>query len=512
MPPARIWPYLLVNAVVAVWLDFSRIHEMLNPDSIIFSLASLYEWRPFFWEQDRVGMLWPLLFSWSRHPLLTLLLQTGTTTYLGLSMPVLFARVITPHRAGPAIATAASALVMACIVRDDRLQSVILDNWLVVCNFPGALTLAFAALLTLERRGGGWGRWVGRVALGWLLLLAAHWVYLGIILFLVPFVLYRGWLPGPTPAPTWRRIIFRPLFDPGVRLFLIGTVISVAAVFALMAHVWATDPSVAPTPTRELPMEHWPWVWGSMVGTLFLEPGVPAVAITLAVAAAIGLVIGVRKDRTAVGAMALRTLPVILAAAGEFAFLGTRFWVENNSYHPRYLVAVGTGVCLSVLLIGLAPVLGRWWPGRWAGVIAFALLFGACTFQFGWPGSDVPRRSVETACWGYADEIDDDVDGVAGDYPHTWPVVFHTNLLRYERGKPEVWGLSLRCGPLKHRWDGTGRTYRVAVADDGKPELREWRSDLADEYGRDYGLRRMGTEPVARHGRVAVFEFRAVEP
>lgn len=350
------------------------------------------------------------------------------------------------------------------------------------------------------------------MALGWLLLLAAHWVYLGILLFLVPFVLYRGWLPSSTPAPTWRRAILRPLFDSGVRLFLLGTLFSAGAVFALMAYVLLTDPSVGPTPTRELPVEDWPRVWGGLVGILFLEPGVPAVAITFAVVSAIGVGIGLWKDRKAVGAMALRTAPVFLAALGEFAFLGTRFWVENNSYHPRYLVALGTGVCLSVLLIGLAPVLGRWWPGRWAGVVAFALLFAACTVQFGWPGPDVPRRSVETACWNLGEEIDAaGVDGVGGEYLHVWPVVFHTNLVRYERGEPEVWGLCLRSGPWKHRWEGSGFTYRVAVVDNGERWLREWRSDLADEYGRDYGLRRVGTAPVERRGRVDVFEFRAVE-
>ncbi len=512
-PPARIWPYLLVNVVVAVWLDFSRIHAMMNPDSVIYSLASLFEWRPFFWEQDRVGMLWPLLFTWSRDPMLTLLLQTGTTTYLGLCLPVLFARVITPHRAGPAIATVASAVVMACISRDDRGQSVILDNWLVVCNFPGALTLALGAILILERQGGG--RWIraGRLAVAFVLLLAAHWVYLGILLFLVPFVLYRGWLPTPTPATTWRHVLLRPLFNPAVRWFLLGSVVSAAAVFGLMLYVTATDPSVEATPTRELPMDRWPWVWGWLLGVLSQEPGVVPAAGVFGVVAGGGLVWGWRNDRAAVKAMALRAVPVVLAAAGEFTFLGTRFWVENNSYHPRYLVAIGTGVTLAVLLVGLTPVRGRWWPGRWAGVIAFALLFVACVVQFGWPGPDVPRQCVADASWRYGEEVDAaDVDGVAGEYLHTWPVVFHTNVIRREQGRPDVWGLSVRSGPMRHRWSDTNRTYRVAVCDDGEAWVRDWRLAQADLFGGRYGLVRVSEEPVAVKGRVAVYEYRAGGP
>jgi hypothetical protein len=505
-PPARIWPYLLVNLFVAGWLDFSRIHQMMNPDSVIYSLASLYEWRPFFWEQDRVGLLWPLLFSWSRDPLLTLLLQTFTTTYLGLCMPVLFARVISPHRAGPALATAAGAVVILCVTHDDRGQSVILDNWLVVCNFPGSLTLALGAILILERDGGG--RWVraGRVLLAGGLLLAAHWVYLGVLLFLVPFVLYRGWQPGPTPAVSWRRVLVRPLLQPAVRWFLIGSVVSAAAVFALMQYVLATDPSVGPTPTRELPVERWPWVWGSLVGMLFLEPGIPLAAGAFAVVAGAGLVWGLTFDRLAVKALALRTLPVFLAALGEFAFLGTRFWVENNSYHPRYLVAAGTGLSLSVLLVGLAPVVGRW---RWAGVFAVGLLGVACVVRFGWPGPDVPRQSVEWAAWNTADDLAGlDIDGVGGDYPTAWSVVFAANVRRHELGLPELWGVSYRAGPLRHRWADPDRTYRVAVV----RVDQDWERRHADLYAGLYGLRRVSPEPVATRGRVEVYEYRAVAP
>ncbi|MCU0704334.1 MAG: hypothetical protein MUF18_10200 [Fimbriiglobus sp.] len=513
-PPARVWPYLVANVVVALVIDFGRIHEMLNPDSVIFSLASLYEWRPFFWEQDRVGLLWPLLFSWSRDPLLTLQLQTFTTVYLGLCMPVLFARAITPHPAGPVIATAASAVILLCcgpLARyGDSTGPVVLDNWLVVCNFPGALTLAFAALLILQHRGSGWSRWLARAAVGWGLLLLAHWVYLGIVLFLVPFVIVRGWLPGAVPTSTWWRVLFRPLFDPGARLFVIGSAVSTAAVFGLMAWVWANDPSVAPTPTRELPPEQWPIVWGSLIGVLFGETGVPEAAVVFGLASVGGLVWGLWKDRAAVGRIALRTLPVWVAAVAEFGFLGTRFWVENNSYHPRYLVALGSGVVLSVLLIALTPVFSRWRVGRWGGVSAVGLLVVAVGVRFGIPGLGVPRQGVEVAAESYGHELAGlTIDGVAGDYLRTWPVVFHANVVRRERGEPEVWGVSFRAGPLRQRWADVERTYRVAVTgevgDDFDHQLR-----MADYWAAEYGLERMSETPLVRTERTAVYQFRVV--
>ncbi len=56
----RLWPFLLVLASAAICLDLSTIHQYHASDSLLPVLVSLQHWTPFFWLQDRVGMLVPL--------------------------------------------------------------------------------------------------------------------------------------------------------------------------------------------------------------------------------------------------------------------------------------------------------------------------------------------------------------------------------------------------------------------------------------------------------------------
>lgn len=504
--PARLWPYLLANAVAAVWIDFGRIHELFNPDSAVYSLASLYEWRPFFWEQDRVGLLWPLLFSWCHDPLAVLLLQTGTTTFLGLCLPVVFACVLTPHRAAPAVATAASAAVL-CFG-----SPLVLDNWLVVCNYPGSLTLGLTAVLLLDRRGGGWGRWVGRVAVAWVLLLAAHWLYVGVALFLVPFAVYRGWLPGLTPSRVWWRAVFRPLFDHGVVLTVLGSSVAVGAVAGLMEYVRQTDPTVVVLAPAPLPPEQWREGYFGFYDRLSLEPGTTELAALFGVATGLGVLWGLIRNRRTLAAVAVRGVPALIAAGGEVAFLGTRYWVKHNDSHPRYLIAALTGVGLAALLAGLVPAFGRR-AGRWAGWVAVGLLFVAATARFGWPGPDVPGRVIAEVTEDHADEFTAaGVDGIGGDYWRVWPAVFHLNAVRHARGERELaWGLTERSGPWAHRWQSEpGRVFRVGVPRSADPTAGDQLA-CADDYAEKYGLVRVGG-PVAEVGRVRVYEYMAVGP
>ena len=60
----KLWHYLLLYAAVAVWVDFGHIHQRHHSDTLVFTLASQYALTPYFWEQDRVGLLVPALTSW----------------------------------------------------------------------------------------------------------------------------------------------------------------------------------------------------------------------------------------------------------------------------------------------------------------------------------------------------------------------------------------------------------------------------------------------------------------
>ncbi|HEY2740287.1 MAG TPA: hypothetical protein VGK45_17890, partial [Thermoanaerobaculia bacterium] len=65
----------VLAALLAGWMDLSPLHRYHNSDSLIPVLVSLDRWTPFFWEQNRFGMLLPLLALPFRHPFQNLLVQ-----------------------------------------------------------------------------------------------------------------------------------------------------------------------------------------------------------------------------------------------------------------------------------------------------------------------------------------------------------------------------------------------------------------------------------------------------
>src|SRR4051812_20994099 len=130
--PARnaaspLWPYLVLNALAAVWITFSGIHAWHNSDSLIFSIASLYAWTPFFWQQDRVGMLIPLLASVIPDPIANVVFQTGLTVFVGLCAPLLLVELAFPHVAARFAIALANAAILA--LAPDRIR----DNLLFEC-------------------------------------------------------------------------------------------------------------------------------------------------------------------------------------------------------------------------------------------------------------------------------------------------------------------------------------------------------------------------------------------
>src|SRR5262245_19274452 len=90
VPP--LWPSLAACAAAAVILDLGGLHRLHHGDSLLPVLVSLQHWTPFYWEQDRIGMLLPLLAMPIRDPLTNLLIQDGAAIFCGLAAAVLLAR------------------------------------------------------------------------------------------------------------------------------------------------------------------------------------------------------------------------------------------------------------------------------------------------------------------------------------------------------------------------------------------------------------------------------------
>ncbi len=466
-----LWPFLLLNAAAAVWIAFSGIHRLHNSDSLMFSLASVYAWTPFFWEQDRVGMLVPLVASVCSDPVMNLVLQTAITAFAGLCVPLLLAELVYPHPVGRVAATFANALML--LLAPDRVR----ENFLYECYYPLAMALGCAALLILGR-GPGWPRW-WRIVLAALLFILACWVYLGIPLWLGPLALIREWVQPREPWPNnrWQRLL-RPAFHART---VLGCSLLVAA-FGL-GMVWmnmarAANPDlIPPTPQSGLPSEEWTESWYWFLEHFTRLPGMAAWTYTLLTAAGIGLAVTLRAfvvNRRRPGFPILAAVPILLVpAAAEFLFIGTRAWTAANDHHPRYLLGSLESLQTLLALFALLPLAESAAGHRgWvlAGLAAIAL-FAAATARYGFPSPDRPRQELDalTGQWT-ADLIEADVDAVGGDYWTSWPAVYHVNLVRREKGDARVFcGVILR-GRVLLRASGYNdkKELRVASRNDGK--------------------------------------------
>jgi hypothetical protein len=445
---APLWPYLLLNAAVAICVAFSGIHSVHNSDSLVFSLNSLYAWTPYFWQQDRVGMLIPLIASICSDPVLNVVLQTGLTTFAALCLPLFLAELVYPHPISRIAATAANAVMF--LFMPDRL----IENLLFECYYPQAMTLGCGALLILGR-GPGWPSW-WRIVLAAGLFLLACWVYIGVPLWLGPLALLRGWLqPGEEWPPGRWRAVFRPALHPRTMLGCVLLVVAFGVGLLGMKAAQRANPLIEPTPRTGLPPNEWLESWRAFAEHLVRLPGMAEWSIVLLAAAGVGIVAALILRRPLGYPVLAGSLVLFIPAAIEYLFIGTREWTVVNDHHPRYLL--GSLECMQTMLalVAVLPLAsfaaGR---GRWVmGVLAALALFAAATARYGLPSPERPRRELDALAGRWtADLIAAKVDAIGGDYWTVWPAVYHMNLTRREAGDSRVFcGVVLRGRELLSR-------------------------------------------------------------
>src|SRR5947209_6850022 len=80
------WPFILLCAVAALTIDFGSLHRLQQGDSLIAVLTSLYCWTPFYWEENRFGMLMAFIAMPVKHPLANLLFQDALLIFACLAV------------------------------------------------------------------------------------------------------------------------------------------------------------------------------------------------------------------------------------------------------------------------------------------------------------------------------------------------------------------------------------------------------------------------------------------
>src|SRR5436309_3278145 len=139
--------FVLVSAV-ATLMSFGTLHELQGADSIVPILVSLQRWTPFFWQQDRFGMLVPLLVMPVHDPLANLVVQGWLMATAALLAPFLVARLLVDNPRDWFVAGALTNILLLLLPSPD-----VRFDWLVVQPYALSTVLGTAALILSEKSG-----------------------------------------------------------------------------------------------------------------------------------------------------------------------------------------------------------------------------------------------------------------------------------------------------------------------------------------------------------------------
>ncbi len=406
----------------ALWLDFSKLHRLHDSDSLLPVFVSLQSWRPFYWGQNRFGMLLPLLSLPFRTPLANLLVEVGLRLLAVAGACFVLARSIAPPRAWFAIGT----LLLAAFVALAGLPGLASAQ---MQPYPLEILLGLGGALLIERR-----RSRPQIALGTAAVFLAGWVSLTLALWLVPLLLFRRWL---SPADTAASGVVTPAAPP------VLTVLASAATGILASRFYVmhgTDYALAP-PSRWL--GGFVALTGQAIATVWplwaIAAGFVLARLTL------GKVLP-RRNR----AWQLRGAATLTATAlTHLLALSASAWVAANGYLPRYSLA-SRWMLILVPILAISASVDAIPPNRMRG-IAVAALVVVLLLVAGPPFVERPREALDR--WAAtADEIRAlECTHLVGDYWRAWPVVF-TVLSERNRALGPPWALSDRSLETEAQW------------------------------------------------------------
>jgi hypothetical protein len=418
-------PWVLVSilaAGLAAWMGLGTLHESQHADSLLTVLISTQRWTPFFWGQDRFGMLVPLLAMPIRHPLGNMLVQGWIMTVAALAAPFVMARFLL-GRDGTWLAIGACTNTLFLLTATPAVQF----DWLVTQPYALSISLGFAALFVADddyRRGRSFAALV--------LLVFACWVNIGIVVLLAIAAVIRGVRP--------------------VRL------LALQAVAASLASLAATYLTSAHTVTALAPLAKWPNGWSQLLegtSSVFVHPHA-AIGVAVATAAAVAWLWWtdtLPSGKTAVALLAM--------AVGTWLVLGTSLWVGMNLYSFRYmyptLMIVGSGISTV-----LAALLAKWTKALAIG--SLSVLAMVAMVNYGAPSLTRIDRGLDDRFGRQSDAIlRAGATVIAGDYWRVWPAVFHANLtLARAHARARVFGLAYRSEETDMLWKNSGHEALVA--------------------------------------------------
>lgn len=450
-------------ALAAALVVFGTLHRLEDADSLVPVLVSLQRWTPFYWDQERYGMLVPLVATPVRDPLWNLLAQRGLLVLAGLSVPLLVARHVLAGR----------DWVLAGLLSTAGLLAAWPARWSFdfLGSQPYGLALALSlAGLALAEPGGRWGpRWA-RWALGLGVVVAAHWVNAAAGLALLPLAAARAgvdWLEGEDRRRLGRRLAVDAALLAG----------GLAAGQGILRLNPPGGPYAGWSYSQILPAAEWGHALASFARAVARAGGAWPILIAASAVAGAALLLALPPLRPHLRGALLRAAALALAGVAYAAGIALLRWVGENAWHPRYFAP--SAVLIQVGAVGLlAEGLARL-PGvaRGAGGLALAAVPLAALAAWGPPSLAGVRADLDRVAGRRTEGIlQARCDLVAGDYWTVWPSVWHANAALAARGVAgRIWGITHRCTPTAPQWQALPRaSLRACVAHGEERKAIRW--------------------------------------
>jgi hypothetical protein len=466
---ARRRPVLLLATIAAsaALVVLGDLHRLEHADAIVPVLVSLQRWTPFYWDQERYGMLVPLLALPVRDPLWNLLVQRALLVAAGLGAALLLARHVLAGRDWPLAGALSAGALLVLAPAPWRFE------YLGDQPYGLSLALALAGLALAEPRGAArLGRI--RLAAALLLVVAAHWVNAAVGIVLLALAAARALADGAdgTPAADVRR-----------RLAVEGAMLvaGLAAGQGLLRLYPLLTGNQIRLDLGALPLAAWPRAWTAILSRAAHEAAGWGAALAVAAATGIALLAGLPPLRPRLAPALVRAGALVAAALAWALFAGTLRWVEANAFHWRYVAPSMLLVHLAALSLLAEPLARLRRVARPAGAAALALVPAAALAAYGAPSLGRVRAELDVVAGAYtADVLAARCDLVAGDYWTVWPTVWHAALVARERGLDRrVYGVTHRANPTVPFWRDRPRTsLRICRAAGDEAAAERWLRDF----------------------------------